>query len=77
MNKHENAEQNSLKLQAIMADVEGDEQNAEIAQLRLANAELLEALELVMRCDEKGFINLKAPWHNRIRRAIRKAKDRS
>ena len=36
--------------------------------------ELLEACELIMRCDEKGFIDLKPPWHNQLRRAIQKAR---
>ena len=44
------------------------------ARLIASAPELLEALELIMRCSEKGFIDLKPPWHNKVRRAIRKAK---
>lgn len=47
-----------------------------IAQLEAINAELLEALNLILRCDEKGFINLKPAWHNQVRQAIRQATER-
>ena len=45
-----------------------------IEELETTIAEMLEALELIERCDEKGFINLKPAWHNQVRQAIRKAK---
>ena len=43
-------------------------------QLETTNADLLEALELVKRCDDKGFINLKPGWSRVVNNAIRKAK---
>ena len=44
------------------------------SQLEEKNAVMLDALQLIMRCAEKGFISLKPPWHNKVRQAIRKAK---
>ena len=51
-----------------------ERQSKKAAKLEATNASTLEALELIMRCDEKGFINLKPAWHNQVRQAIRKAK---
>ena len=43
-------------------------------QLMAAAPDMLEALELVKRCDDKGFINLKPGWSRVVNNAIRKAK---
>ena len=44
------------------------------ARLIAAAPDMLEVLEFVMRCDEKGFVDLKLGLHNRIQNAISKAK---
>ena len=44
------------------------------ARLIATAPDLLEALELIKRCDDKGFINLKPGWSRVVNNAIRKAK---
>jgi hypothetical protein len=49
MDNPKNAARNSARLQELLAETEQDKQSAEIAYLRVVNAELLEALEGMLR----------------------------
>lgn len=46
-----------------------------LATVEIQRTELLEALELVLRCDEKSFIALKPSWRKRVKQAIATGKE--